>query len=125
MAASMPTTAAGRWAAFAAWALVGAAVAFGLLGLLTIGVLILVGAAVLGALVWRRFARCGLAGVVSGLGVPLLYVAALNWQGPGVQCVRDGDPVSCADRWSPWLWLVAGLVLVLGGVALRIRRAHG
>jgi hypothetical protein len=122
----MPITAVGRWAAFGAWALVGAGVAFGVLGLLTIGVFILLGAAVLGALVWRRFGRCGLAGLVSGLGVPLLYVAALNWQGPGVQCVRDGDSVSCADMWSPWPWLVAGLALVLGGAVLRIRRgAHG
>lgn len=118
----MPTTTAGRSAAFAAWALVGAAIAFGVLGLLTIGVFILMGAAVLAALVWRGFGRCGLAGVVSGLGVPLLYVAALNWQGPGERCTRDGDSVSCSDMSSPWPWLVIGLALVLAGVVLRIRR---
>lgn len=126
MVPSMPTTTVGRWVAFAAWALVGVAVAFGVLGLLTIGAFILMGAAVLGALVWRGFGRCGLAGLVSGLGVPLLYVAALNWQGPGEHCTRDGNSVSCVDMWSPWPWLLIGVGLVLGGVVLRIRRgAHG
>ncbi len=118
----MPSTTAGRWAAFGAWTLVGAGAAFGVLGLATIGIFVLAGTAVLGTLVWRGYGRSGSAGLVSGLGLPLLYIAFLNRHGPGWYCTSTGDSVACDELWTPWPWLVTGSALVLAGLLLRLRR---
>jgi hypothetical protein len=52
-------------------------------------------------------------GIVSGLGVPLLTLAFLNRRGPGTVC----DAGRCAQQFSPWPWLVAGVLFVLVGIA--------
>src|SRR5262249_28751858 len=89
------------WPWFCAWFLVGALASLGLLTALTIGIFLLPVALAAGVfLATRRGARgsrAGLAGLVSGLGVPLLYVAFLNREGPGNVCTTTATGQSCVD----------------------------
>jgi len=102
------------WVWFVAWAVVGAAYAFGLLGVLSIGMFVLPCALLTTwYLARRRRSLDGVAGVLSGIGVPLLVLAMLNRGGPGVVC--DGG--KCEQQFSPWPWLIAGVLFVLLGVA--------
>jgi hypothetical protein len=101
---------------FIAWAAVGAGFAFGVLAILSIGVFVLAIDAVAAVLLARHApARAGLTGLVSGLGLPLLYVAFLNRAGPGTVCTTTATSQSCADEWSPWPWLFIGVALVVIG----------
>lgn len=101
---------------FIAWAAVGAGYAFGVLAALSIGVFVLPMAAVATVvLARRRQARTGPTGLVSGLGLPLLYVAFLNRAGPGTVCMTTGTRQSCTDELSPWPWLLIGVALVVVG----------
>jgi hypothetical protein len=101
---------------FIAWAGVGAGYAFRILAALTIGVFVLAMAAVATAALARRpQARAGLTGLLSGLGLPLLYVAFLNRAGPGLVCTTTVTSQTCGEEWSPWPWLLIGTGLVAGG----------
>jgi hypothetical protein len=85
-----------------------------------IGIFLLPGA----ALVTIGVARIGgssegLAGVVSGLGLPLLYVAYLNRAGPDPNyCHAINHGTECTELMNPWPWFAIGAAFVLGGVAL-------
>jgi hypothetical protein len=112
-----------RW--FGAWALVSAGLITGLLGALTIGIVVLpvsLAAAVLLALAQRPAGH--LTGLITGLGLPLLYVAYLNRQGPGMVCTSTATGGSCVQEYSPWAWAVPGMLLLATGVIifLRLRR---
>jgi hypothetical protein len=104
--------------------LVGAGLAFGLLGALTIGVFVLPVAA-LAAIGLTRIpaAAGGLSGVVAGAGAGPLFVAYLNRDGPGDVCTVTARSVACVGEWSPWPWLVVGVVLLGAGIALFVVRA--
>jgi len=108
---------------FIAWAAVGAGFVFGVLAILSIGVFVLAIDVVAAVLLARRpEARAGLTGLVSGLGLPLLYVAFLNRAGPGTVCTTTATSQSCADAWSPWAWLFIGVALVvIGCVSFGVR----
>lgn len=107
------------WPWFCAWFVVGALAASGLLTALTIGVFLLPIALVAAVfLAIRHDRRAGLAGLVSGLGVPLLYVAFLNREGPGNVCTTTATGQSCVEEYSPWGWLAAGAVFLLAGIVL-------
>ena len=96
----------------------------GLLAILTVGAAILLLAVIATvALGLSRRARPGVPGLVSGLGVPLLYVAYLNRSGPGQVCSTVADETSCIEQWSPWGWAAAGVVLIVAGVGLFRRRS--
>ncbi len=114
------------WGWFGAWALVGGGAAFALLGALTIGVFILPVVLFAAFLLSRvREARLALLGLVSGLGLPLFYVAWLNRAGPGTVCHAIHGGTQCDQESSPWPWLVVGIILViagLGGQQWRVRR---
>ena len=106
------------WMWFTAWLLVGAGYALSLIGVASIGLFALplpVLATVL--LVRRQPAARGLSGLISGLGVPLLYVAYLNRAGPGTICTTVTGGQECNDEWSPWPWLAVGVILLALGVA--------
>lgn len=106
----------GLW--FAAWALVGATYAVVILGVLTIGLFVLpVSLAATLLLARRRGAPSSGWGALSGLGLPLLYVAWLNRDGPGEVCrAIGGQGQSCTQELSPWPWVAAGTALVVAGI---------
>ena len=106
-----------RWAWFAAGLVAGAALALGLLGALSIGIFVLPLAVALTVFLAIRHPE-GLIGAISGLGLPLLYVAYLNRDGPGTVCTTSAGGTSCADEWAPLPWALAGLVLVAAGVVV-------
>jgi hypothetical protein len=113
--------------AFVAWALVGALAALGVASLLTIGLALLVSAAVLaGLLLWTRAAR-GWSPLGAGVGAAVVvgYIGWLNRGGPGNVCHPIERGVSCEEQWSPWPFFAAAVVLgvlaVAGFVALRKR----
>lgn len=101
---------------FVAWMLVGAGYALGVLGALSIGlyVLVITVAATI-VLATRAGSGAGLPGLVSGLSLPLFYVAFLNRSGPGTVCTSTATSQSCVEEWSPWPWIVVGIVLLVAG----------
>ena len=61
----------------------------------------------------------GAPGLISGLGLPFLYIAYLNRSGPGEVCTTIGvNGSSCTDEWSPWPWFAIGVTLVFSGIAV-------
>jgi hypothetical protein len=103
---------------FGVWTAIGAAYALGCISF--IGVLVLpVAFAATIAVAQVRGSVDGLAGIVAGLGAPLLYVAWLNRAGPDpYQCHAIANGESCAEVMNPWPWLVAGTGFIVAGVAL-------
>lgn len=113
------------WWAWGWWALVGALLGYGVAALLTIGVFLLLAAAVLVVVGLRVPALRGRAalGVVGGLaGAPLL-LAWLNRDGPGTVCRTTPTSQTCGEQWSPWPFVVVALVLLVTCVALARRTA--
>jgi hypothetical protein len=109
-------------AAFAGWCVVGAALTLSILTLLTIGpFVLLVTLMLIGYLLWRVDFGWAMAGMISGAGLPVLYVAWLNRDGPGEVCTRTATQVSCTDEWSPWPFVALGVVLLVGGVFAFLR----
>lgn len=106
---------------FAAWMLVGGALA---LGFVSLGVLALVPAAVLAAAISRsQKGRESAYGALSGIGLLLLFVAWLNREGPGTTCWQHGTASGCDEHLNPLPWLALGVAFVVGGfVAHRLRR---
>jgi hypothetical protein len=101
---------------FVAWMLVGAGYALGILGAASIGPYVLiVTVAATAVLATRQGASVGLPGLLSGLALPLFYVAFLNRSGPGTICTSTATSQSCTDEWSPIPWLVIGVLLLVGG----------
>ncbi len=111
---------------FWAWAIVGVVFALGL------DVVFLLPFAGLLAVIVGLFrgSRGHMAGMLTGAGLPFLYVAYLNRQGPGTVCWTDGaGGGGCEDYLNPWPWLAIGVALVAGGIVLdernrRRRAAH-
>ena len=116
--ASPPALTGLGWAWFAAWLIIGAGYALSLLGAASIGLFVLP-LAVLATILLarRRHARRGLPGLISGLGIPLLYLAYLNRAGPGTNCTSITGGQDCTGEWSPWPWLAAGVILLVLGAA--------
>lgn len=110
-----------------AWVLVGCGYGFALLGALSIGVFILPFALIATALLLRRpTALAGLPGALGGVGLAALFVAYANRNGAGNVCTHTTTSVSCAQEWSPWPWLVAGLLLIVVAVSwFAVRRRRG
>lgn len=111
------------WWTFFAWPVVGAALAVSVLGAMTIGLFVLpfAIAGLLALLKWGGNRKSGV-GVISGLGLPFLYIAYLNRGGPGMVCgATSNGGQECTQEWSPWPWLIIGVVLVALGVTLFIR----
>ena len=106
-----------RWAWFVAGIAAGAGLAVSLLGALTIGIFVLPFPVALTVLLAVRHPE-GLIGAISGLGLPPLFVAYLNRDGPGTVCTSVAGGTSCTDEWAPLPWAVAGLVLVAVGIVV-------
>ncbi len=108
-----------EWRWFVAWALVGCAAVFGAFSLLLIG-LAAFGAAVVVAVLMARHpgARGSALGLLSGAGLPLVYVAYVQRDGPGTTCWHTATSSGCETHLDPIPWLVIGVVLVIAGLAL-------
>ena len=107
------------WGGFCAWAFFGTVSAFGLLIGGTLAVLpILLG-------VWFAVTRPSLRrswfGVLTGVGVTLLYIAYVQRRGPGTTCWQTATAAGC-DELNPLPWLIAGAALVLLGFIAQARR---
>lgn len=113
------------WGWFAAWWLVGALWSFTFLAVATVGLFVLPSAmAATAILVWRSHGS-GLIGLLSGLGIPVFYVAYLNRGGPGNVCSAIAGGQSCAQEWSPWPWLGVAIPLTVAGLLIfRYRRVE-
>jgi hypothetical protein len=91
------------------WALVGAGV---VLGAISLGILVWIPVAVAVVLLVRRSPWGGgpvLLGLVSGAGLPLLLVAALQWNSWHDRVAGDNTP-------NPFYWGGVGLCLLAAGV---------
>ena len=111
--------------AFLGWCAVGAALGLAVLTLLTIGpFVLLVTLMLIGFMLWRVDFGWAMAGMISGAGLPVLVVAWLNRDGPGEVCTRSATELQCQDEWSPWPFLVAGVLLIVVGGAV-FARNHG
>jgi hypothetical protein len=119
-----PVTRRPRYASFVAWAIVGACACLALLTALTIGPVLLVAVVMALVVLIRRPGGVGegVNGLVSGAGVLLLTIAYLNRHGPGEYCETSATETHCTSEWSPWPWLVVGVLLGAAGVLL-FRRA--
>ena len=110
---------------FVLWAFVGAGGCLALLGALTIGIFVGPVAALLAVvLLLTTDADRSMVGTVSGMSAPLLYVAWLNRDGPGEVCRFEAHFTACADQWSPWPWLVAGVAFAAVGIVVFQRLGH-
>jgi len=106
---------------FWAWALLGSAVT---LGILSLGPILAAPLLVIGWLMASRPAiRRSAFGLLSGAGALLLYVAWVQRAGPGTTCWQTQTASGCDQHLNPLPWLVAGVVLFVGGVAAHARRA--
>jgi hypothetical protein len=105
---------------FFAWAVVGAGGCLALAAVFTIGIFVepAVIAVAAGLLAWGGSRTIAAVGLLSGLGLVPLYIAFLNRGGPGDVCSYSAGGQSCTTEWSPWPWLIAGVLLVAGGAAL-------
>ncbi|GAB2872831.1 hypothetical protein [Nocardioides pacificus] len=107
------------------WAVTGALLAFGVVGILTIGVVLLaiaVGLALVGAR-WTPLRNRSVVALVGGLSAAPLSLAWLNREGPGTVCetLRD-DVTQCTERWSPWPFLAVAAVLLAITLTVLARR---
>jgi hypothetical protein len=122
-----PSRAAGdSFPAFLGWGVVGVGGAAGVLSLLTVGPFVLLLTLMLaGVLLWRVNFGWSMAGIISGAAVPVFYVAWLNRRGPGDVCTSlPGGGQDCTDEWSPWPFVVVGLVLLVAGLVVFVRQRH-
>ena len=106
------------------WIVVGAAIGFGIVGLLTVGVPFLalgLVMAVAGAVMPRTRNRLAFMAVAGASAAPLT-LAWLNRSGPGTLCETNGDETTCIEQWSPWPFVAVAIVLVATGVVLATRK---
>ena len=110
------------WPSVLVWAVVAALAAFGIVGIATIGLFLLAGAALVAglALATPALRPPSLPGLLVGLSTAPLYIGWLNRDGPGTVCTTTADSTSCGDQWSPWPFVVVGALLAGCGVALLV-----
>ena len=107
-----------RW--FWAWAVLGGAAA---LGFFVVGVFVLAPFAVLAYVLATRPAASSAAfGLLSGVGVLLVFVAWLQRAGPGTTCWQTATASGCDHHLNPLPWLFTGIVLFAGGMVAHLFR---
>jgi hypothetical protein len=105
---------------FWAWATVGVA---GALGAISLGPIALIPSVIAALAMSRsRNASRSALGLLAGAGLLSLYVAFVQRDGPGTTCWHTALASGCDQHLNPIPWLVAGIVLVIGGVIAQARR---
>ena len=97
----------GTWAGFFAWAVFGAATAFGTVSFPTLALLLIIIGGSIAA--FRPAFRRSWIGAMTGAGALYLYVAYVQ---------RHGTDL------SPWPWLVVGAALFVSGLVVQAWRIH-
>ena len=111
-----------RLVAVLGWVLAGALAGVGLLGILTVGIVLLATAGLLAAvLVSARLGREWGSGALLGLATATAFLAWTNRRGPGRACVGAAGEQSCAEYYDPRPWALATVVLVALAVAVYLR----
>ncbi|WP_037884729.1 hypothetical protein [Streptomyces sp. NRRL S-646] len=104
-----------EWGWFLAWLAVGGCVALGLAALLSVGLVLIVLGALAAVFLLRKGHRNAVVGAVTGLSLPLFYVAYLNRGGPGNVCRATAGGETCTDEYAPVPFLIAGALLFAAG----------
>jgi hypothetical protein len=105
---------------FAAWSAIGGLFALSLLGAASIGVFLLVVPVVATVLLFRiPQARVGRPGLITGVSLPMFFVAYLNRHGPGNIC--NETRLRCHEEWNPWPWVLVGIVAASTGAVAYVR----
>jgi hypothetical protein len=60
-------------------------------------------------------------GFLTGVGLPLLWVAYVQRQGPGTTCWHTASSAGCNQHLNPVPWIIASITLVLTGVITQAR----
>ena len=115
---AMRSEAGHAWAWFAVWLVIGVALAFSIVDGLAFGLLVFPFAvvAVLVLIVRRHFDRSAW-GLLCGVGLLSLYVAYVQRRGPGTVSWHTATASGADTYIDPRPWLVAGLLLIVVGVA--------
>jgi hypothetical protein len=108
------------WGWFLAWLLVGACGGIGLAAILTVGAALVVLAAVAAAVLLRSGPGRAVVGGVSGLALPLFYLAYLNRGGPGEVCHAVPGGQTCTDEYTPVPFLAVGALLLIVGLVSHV-----
>jgi hypothetical protein len=104
------------------WAAVGVAAA---LGALVIGPLVAVAVIACAVPMAARVEiRHSAYGFLTGIGLPLLYVAYAQREGPGTTCWTAANASGCDQHLNPVPWLVAGAAFTAAGIVGHARRAR-
>jgi len=104
---------------FWAWAAVGALAALALdLGLFAAAPALSLGALLANVGGQRHRSAPGF---LTGAGLPLLWVAYVQRQGPGTTCWHTAWRAGCDQHLDPLPWLISGAILVLTGLFLGAR----
>ncbi|WP_328431360.1 hypothetical protein [Streptomyces sp. NBC_00453] len=117
---------ASEWGWFLAWLAVGGCVALGLAALLSVGLVLIVLGALAAVFLLRKGHRNAVVGGITGLSLPLSYLAYLNRGGPGNVCRATAGGETCTDEYAPVPFLIAGALLFAAGllVFLILDRRH-
>lgn len=115
------------WMSFLAWPLIGAGISYSVLGAMTIGLFVFpfVLTGLFAMFKWGGNRKSSV-GLISGAGLPFLFLAYLNRSGPGMVCgpYKNGGQ-ECTQEYSPWPFLIIGAIFVLLGVLMFIRIRSG
>ncbi|WEO97796.1 hypothetical protein A6P39_029375 [Streptomyces sp. FXJ1.172] len=113
-----------QWGWFLAWLAVGGCAGLGLVALLTVGAALIAVGGAAAVLLLRKGHQDTVVGGLSGLGLPLFYLAYLNRGGPGNVCQATASGSTCTDEYAPVPFLIAGAVLVAAGFVIFLMREH-
>jgi hypothetical protein len=111
---------------FAVWVVLAAGWMVAVLGVMSIGMYLVPPLGVLTIVaVGQEGGRRAWAGAISGAGLPLLYVAYLNRGGPATVCHSTAIRETCTEEFSPWPFLVLGVLAVVAGALVQRARCRG
>ncbi|WP_328746778.1 hypothetical protein OHT57_14410 [Streptomyces sp. NBC_00285] len=113
------------WGWFLAWLLVGACAGIGLAAILTVGAVFVALAAAAAVFLLRKGPRNAVVGAVSGVALPVFYLAYLNRGGPGDVCHAVSGGQTCTEEYTPVPFLVVGALLLVVGVVIHLMAGRG